>query len=159
MTTAMRLVTLTQIGVIGAATLGCATTSRGVDPVGDAVALSSTASIARDPSIARPSRQADALTAVELAAVPMLAHATAYDALLQLRPSFLHQRNPRTGNIAARGVVPAVFINGGFAGEVDVLRFYTVATIAEIQYIRSFDAVHRFGPDYSAGVILVYLRR
>jgi hypothetical protein len=90
-------------------------------------------------------------------AVP--ATATAYDALLQLRPGFLHVRDARTGNIAARGILPSVFINGGFVGEADVLRFYAVSAIAEIQYVRSLDAVSRFGPQYSAGAILVYLRR
>jgi hypothetical protein len=99
------------------------------------------------------------LIAADLSAAPGLANATAYDAVLRLRPGFLNPRDARTGTIASRGVLPAVFVDGVHYGGLDDLRVIAASAVAEMQYVRSFDALHRYGPGYPAGVILVRLRR
>jgi hypothetical protein len=160
MATAITFVTLTQIGVIGAAALGCATASREIGHDEGPTIQSPSASVALDgPVTWLRSRTGDALTAVELSAVPGLANATAYDAVVRLRPGFLHPRDARTGTIAGRGILPAVFVDGVYYGGLEDLRGIAAAMVAEMHYVRSFDAVHRYGPDYRAGVILVRLRR
>jgi hypothetical protein len=55
-------------------------------------------------------------------------------------------------------MVPAVFVNGMYSGGPEVLRGITVSVLAEMQYVRSFEATLRYGPDYGAGVILVWLK-
>jgi hypothetical protein len=160
MATATTLMTLMHIGVFGAVALGCATASRAIDHDGDPTIQNPSASVALDRSVAPlPSRTGDALTAADLSGAPGLAHATAYDAVVQLRPGFLNPRDARTGTIASRGVLPAVFVEGAFYGGVEVLRVIAASAVAEMQYVRSFDAMRRYGPDYRAGVILVRLKR
>ena len=127
---------------------------------GDPTIQNPSASVALDRSVAPlPSRTGDALIAADLSAAPGLANATAYDAVVRLRPGFLHPRDARTGTIASRGVLPAVFVEGAFYGGVEVLRVISASAVAEMRYVRSFDAMHRYGPAYRAGVILVRLRR
>jgi hypothetical protein len=120
----------------------------------------SSSSITLDGSIEPlPYRAADVLTAAELASSPGLASATAYDAVVRLRSSFLRSREARTGTIAARDMLPAVFVDGMYYGDVDALRLIAIFAVEKIQYVRSFDALARYGPNYSAGVILVTLER
>jgi hypothetical protein len=160
MATATTVVTFTQIAMIGAVALGCATASRESGKRGDATIRSPSESVVRDRSLTPlPSRASDALTAAELSATSGVATATAYDVVVRLRPGFLSPRDARTGIIASGGVLPAVFIDGVFVGEVDALRSIAAPAVAEMQYVRPFDALHRYGPDYRGGVIVVRLRR
>ncbi len=150
--------TMTQVGVIGVAMLGCATASH--EPRRDRAATlrAPTTAIARDPAIASfPWRASDVLTAAELSAMG-LTGATAYDALLRLRPGFLNPRDVRTSITGIR-VPPAVLVEGAYWGGPEALRDLVASAVAEVQYLRPMDAIHRFGPDYVAGVILVRLRR
>ena len=160
MATATTLMTLTHVGVFGAVALGCATAAREIGHDGDPTIQNPSASVALDRSLTPPpSRTGDALTAADLSAAPGLANATAYDVVLRLRPGFLNPRDARTGTIASRGVLPAVFVDGVYYGGIDVLRVIPASAVAEMQYVRSFDALHRYGPHYPAGVIVVRLRR
>ncbi len=158
MTTATTLMTLTHIGVLGAAVLGCAMASgdvaHGRDPT-----IQSPSAVGDDLLTPRPRRTGDALLASDLSAAPNLANATAYDVVLRLRPGFLQPRDPRTGIIASRGALPAVFLDGTYYGGVDVLRGIVASAVAEMQYVRPFDALYRYGPAYGAGVILLHLKR
>jgi hypothetical protein len=158
MTTATVFMTLTKIGVIATAALGCATASRGIGQGADATMQGPSALVALDPSVVL-GRKSDLLTAAELSAALGLADMTAYDAVLRLRPGFLNPRDPVTGAIGARDVLPAVFVNGMYSGGPEVLRVISVSAVAEMQYVRSLDALYRYGPQYGAGVILVRLRR
>jgi hypothetical protein len=160
MTIATTLMTLTQLGVIGAAALGCVTASREIR--GDRAPRidSRSTPVALDHSVAPyPRRTGDVLTAAEVSAVPGLANATAYDAVARLRPGFLSPRETRTAALPARGMLPAVFVNGAFSGGTDALRMISASAVADMQYVRSLDAMHWYGAQYRAGVILVRLKR
>jgi hypothetical protein len=160
MTIATTLMTLTQIGLIGAAALGCVTASREMRGDRTPTIHSRSTPVALDGSVAtQPRRTGDVVTAAEVSAVPGLAIATAYDVVVRLRPGFLSPRDARTATIPARGMLPAVFVDGTFFGGIDALRVITASAVAEMQYVRSFDAMHRYGPVYRAGVILVRLKR
>jgi hypothetical protein len=160
MVTATTLVRFTRIAMIGAAVSGCATAGRESAQRGSPSIQSPSESVARDRTMTPlPSRSSDVLTAAELSAAPGVASATAYDAVVRLRPTFLSPRDARTGIVASRGALPAVFIDGVFVGGVDALRGITAFAVLEMQYVRPFDALHRYGPEYRAGVIVVRLRR
>ena len=160
MVTATKLVTFTQLAMIGAVAVGCATASREGVQRTDATMGSLSESLARDRSVTPlPGRSSDLLTATELLATPGVAAATAYDVVVRLRPGFLIPRDARMGVVGRRGALPAVFVDGAFVGEVDALRSITALAILEMQYVRPFDALHRYGPEYQAGVIVVRLRR
>jgi hypothetical protein len=47
--------------------------------------------------------------------------------------------------------------NGLFSGKADVLRAIPASSVAEVRYIRAIDAIQRYGPSYTAGVIPVRL--
>jgi len=160
MITTTTLVTSTQVCLIGAVVLGCATTSRAISDSERAAIPSPSAFVARDASIApAPARPSDILTAAELAAAPGLANGSLYDAVAQLRPTFLNPRDARTGFTGSPGTLPAVFVNGMLSGGVEALRMIPASAVVEMRYVRSFDAVLRYGPDYGAGIILVRLGR
>jgi hypothetical protein len=146
------------IVAIAAVALSCATANT---DIGDRSPIqSSSTPLDHDVALTPlPHRALDILTAAELAAAPGLAHATAYDAVLRLRASFLHARDARTSTIAARGMQPAVFVNGMYYGEIDALRLISVSAVEEMLYVRPFDAMNRYGGDYRAGAIVVRLRR
>ena len=142
------------------ATLGCATATREIGHDQDRTIHRPSSSIALDAAITPlPYRASDILTAAELATTPGLGTANAYDAVIRLRASFLHPRGARTGTIAARGMFPSVFVNGTYYGDLETLRLIAIFAVEQMQYVRSFDAMQRYGPDYSAGVILVTLKR
>lgn len=161
MTTAATRAMVTQIGaigVIGAAALGCATASREVGHGDEATMQRPAASLSLDRAVTSGSaRTGDVLTAAELSLARGLV--TAYDAVVRLRPGFLNPRDARMATVAGRGLLPAVFVDGAYSGGVDVLRVFPASEVAEMRYVRPIEAMHRYGPDYRAGVILVRLRR
>ena len=79
----------------------------------------------------------------------------AYDAILKLRPGFF------TGNrsIGSRttAVRPSVILDGGIPEVLDVLRQVSADAVAEIRFIEPQEATLRYGPAYTAGVIVVRL--
>jgi hypothetical protein len=160
MTIATTLITLRHICVIGAGALGCVTGAREIHRDRAPTIHSASSPFDLDGSVAtRLRRPSDVLTAADLSAVRSLASATAYEAVVQLRPGFLRPRDVRTGAILTGELAPAVFVGGMFAGGPEVLRGITVSAVAEMLYVRSFEAMLRYGPNYGAGVILVRLKR
>lgn len=80
---------------------------------------------------------------------------TASDALnlvQRLRPQWLRAR------AASPGDVVVVYVNGGRLGSAAELRNLKAETIGEMRYVRSEEAVARYGMGHSAGVILVSMR-
>jgi hypothetical protein len=147
------LKTSSRVGVITLFTLGCATATRETarDP-------RPTVSLARDATLTPPPRRmSDVLTSTEIAASPTLA--TAHDAINRLRPWFLRQRSARTLSTPGSYERPAVFVDGAFQGEIDILRTIPIHSVLEIQFLRPVDAVHRYGPEYQSGIIFIRTRR
>jgi hypothetical protein len=158
MSTRTVLETLAHVAVAGMATLGCATTGRETanartQTVIQSPAASVTLDRSVDPQVTYPG---DLLTSAELSTVPHLSNA--YDAVARLRPAFLIARDTRTPTRSSRRVGPAVFVDGTFNGGIEVLRTIPRLAISDVRLVRSLDAVHRYGQDYPAGVILVRLR-
>jgi len=149
--------TMTHACVLGVAALGCVTAGHDTRPDRAPTLRAPSATVAPDPSIA-PQRTSDVLTAVELSTVAGVAGISLYDALVRLRSRFLNSREVRT-SIVPSHVPPAVFVNGSHWGGPEALRGIPASRVADVQYVRPMDALHRFGPAYPAGVILVRLRR
>lgn len=83
---------------------------------------------------------------------------TAFDAIRQLRPEFL-QASPVASGLANQA--PSVYIGDSYLGGVSSLNEIPLSEIAEIRYLRPFDAVERLGAGCrcSGGVILIRWRR
>lgn len=149
------LETLAGVGVIALFTFGCATATG--DTAGDRDA-SSIAALAGNGALAPlPRRTSDLLTLNEITASPTWT--TAYDAVERLRPWFLHQRSARTIATPGSYARPAVFVDGAFQGEIDVLRTIPISSVLDVQFLRPLDAVHRYGPEYQSGIIFIRSRR
>lgn len=82
---------------------------------------------------------------------------SAYEALLQLRPSFLHSRDTQT----SRNPIPApvdVFVDGGRTEGVEALKSIRASTVKEMRFYEPQDANTRFGTGHNGGVIAVKLK-
>ena len=101
----------------------------------------------------RSSHSRDVLTARELARHPTLAHATVLDAIVALRPEYVS--TTRVGSSGLKPAAPQVVVNGNREG-LDALRNIDVSTVVEIRFVRSTEAVARFGSEYyRSGAIVV----
>lgn len=80
---------------------------------------------------------------------------TAYDAVLKLRPVFF-MRDHSAGSGRAP-TQPAVVLERGLPEALDVLRLVRSDQVAEIVFIEANEATVRYGPAYTAGVIVVRL--
>lgn len=78
---------------------------------------------------------------------------SAYDIVFRLRPEFLQARLS-LGPTPARSE-PAVFIDDQFVGGLPVLSQISPTAVVEIWYVTPVDAVSRFGPRFTAGIIVV----
>ena len=149
------LETSSRVGIIALFTLGCATAAQ---ETADERSSSPMVSLAGDGTLAPvPRRMSDVLTSTEIAASATVA--TAYDAIDRLRPWFLQQRSARTVATPGSYARPAVFVDGAFQGEIDILRTIPIYSVLEIQFLRPLDALHRYGPEYQAGIILIRSKR
>ena len=100
----------------------------------------------------------DALTSSELITVAGTTQ-NAYSAVERLRPLFLATR-AGVGTVRATSPQIYVFINGSFAGDVDVLKTLPLATIESIRRVQATAAFTQYGEIRSGdGVIMVRLRR
>jgi len=82
---------------------------------------------------------------------------SAYEALQQLRPSFLHSRDTQT----SRNPIPApvdVFVDGGRTEGVDALKGIRASTVKEMRFYEPQDANTKFGTGHNGGVIAVTLK-
>ena len=146
----------TPIIAIGIASLACTTGNREVNReytlgTGAAVGVEGLAD-------AWTRRSVDLLTRADIVANPVISSGTAYDAVSRLRPRFLESRSASVTSIGRRAQ-PAVFIGGLFAGEVDVLRTIPASAVVEMRHVRPMEAMNRYGPSYTSGVVVVRLER
>jgi hypothetical protein len=158
MSTRTVLETLAHVAMAGMATLGCATTGRETANARTPImSQRPPASVTLDRSVdPQVTYAGDLLTSAELSAVPHLSNA--YDAVARLRPAFLTARERRTQTGSSRSVGLAVFVDGTFNGGIEVLRTIPSVAVSDVRLVRSLEAVHRYGQNYPAGVILVRLK-
>jgi hypothetical protein len=103
----------------------------------------------------RRERQSDVILPTEIRAIQAN---TAADAVRQLRPEFL--RSTPTNAFSKAPALASVYLNGHYAGPLEVLSTIPVAAIVEIRYVTTSAAKSAFG-SYCAcdgGVILVRTR-
>ncbi|HEU4630474.1 MAG TPA: hypothetical protein VFS08_12060 [Gemmatimonadaceae bacterium] len=80
-------------------------------------------------------------------------------ALERLRPGFRTTLGGRA-TLLERLPAPVVFINGAYAGPLEVLQTLPVDVVNDIRLLRPMDAVQRYGTHLGGGgVVLVTLRR
>jgi len=82
---------------------------------------------------------------------------TAYEALQQLRPSFLHSRDTQTSRNPIVAPVD-VFVDGGRTECLDALKNIRASTVKEMRFYEPQDANTRFGTGHNGGVIAVILK-
>jgi len=82
---------------------------------------------------------------------------SAYEALQELRPTFLRSRDPVTPTHQNPTPI-AVFINGGRTEGVEVLRTIRANTVKEMRFYEPQEANTRFGTGHNGGVIAVMLK-
>jgi hypothetical protein len=98
----------------------------------------------------------DVITSEELATATDATNA--YDAVLHLRPQFLHSRGETDlngGDSPGGPPLPIVFLDGQRYGGVETLRNIPLSNVKEIHFISAADATTRWGTGYSNGVIEV----
>jgi hypothetical protein len=101
----------------------------------------------------------DVLTAEEIATTDAQ---NAYDAISLKRPFFLKSRGPRSlreSPVGQTAEYPIVYVDGMYYGELESLRFISVTSIREIDYLDFNAATLRFGTGHTGGVILVLTKR
>jgi hypothetical protein len=83
--------------------------------------------------------------------------ATAYDAIRQIRPEMLRNRDSGTLLLfSARR--PVVAVDDSVAGGVDVLRALPTHEVGRIEYVSAWEAGKRYGPGFGNGLVLVARR-
>jgi len=101
--------------------------------------------------------RSDLLTATELREVRPL---TTLDGVRRLRPEFIRPTVVLNGNEPA-AVMPSVFLNGVYAGGLDVLETIPLDAVEEIRFLRPSRAYDRWGFSCrcSGGAIQVTTKR
>lgn len=94
------------------------------------------------------------VTEAELAS---LGDRSAYEALQQVRPTFLRSRDAQTTSNPSPTAV-AVFVNGGRTEGVEALRTIRASTVKEMRFYEPQDANTKFGTGHNGGVIEVTLK-
>jgi|1186.fasta_scaffold232356_2 hypothetical protein len=82
---------------------------------------------------------------------------SAYEALQQLRPSFLHSRDTQTSSNPVLAPVD-VFVDGGRTEGLDALKNIRASTVKEMRFYEPQDANTKFGTGHNGGVIAVRLK-
>lgn len=101
---------------------------------------------------ARP--QANLITAEEMAEANVN---YAYEAVERLRPNWLVWR-PGRSSTDPKPLVPVVFLDDTFLGDIDELRLIVASEILEIRFLDDREAVYRYGTTYNSGIIQVIRR-
>ena len=136
----IKLMSIATVALIGA---GCASG-------GSSASTAAAASASRGPTSA--SRYL--VTQDELSSV---GDRSAYEALQQLRPTFLKSRDTQT----SRNPMPApvdVFVDGGRTEGIDALKNIRASTVKEMRFYEPQDANTKFGTGHNGGVIAVMLK-
>lgn len=82
---------------------------------------------------------------------------SAYEALQQLRPAFLHSRDTQTSSNPIPAAID-VFVDGGRTEGLDALRNIRASTVKEMRFYEPQDANTKFGTGHNGGVIAVVLK-
>jgi hypothetical protein len=79
-----------------------------------------------------------------------------YEALQQLRPTFLRSRDIQT--TSHQEITPvAVFVDGGQTEGLDVLRTIRASTVKELRFYEPAEANTKFGTGHNGGLIEVVM--
>jgi hypothetical protein len=97
---------------------------------------------------------ADLLTGAQLASTHA---ASAYDAVLRLRPRFLRVRGPTSLLIPGTNG-PALWVDETYIGDVGELRDIPTRDVVSVRYLPAWDAASRYGSRYSHGILVVDTR-
>src|SRR3569832_1430393 len=92
------------------------------------------------------SHSRDVLRRGEIAAHSALARATLMDAIVRLRPEYVSPTRVESSGLTTSA--PSVVVNGGYRGGLEILRGIDVSTVMEIRFVRSTEAMARFGSEY-----------
>ena len=90
------------------------------------------------------------------AEIQAASRATAYDAVLWLRPRFFTSN--RSAGSGRPPIRPSVVLERGLIEPIDVLRLVPADVVAEIHFVEADEARVKYGPAYTAGIIVVRLR-
>jgi hypothetical protein len=101
---------------------------------------------------ARPQR--NVITAEEMTAANVT---YAYEAVEQLRPQWLTWR-PSRSVTNPTPLLPVVFLDNNYYGDLDELWTLVVSEIREIRFLDDREAVYRYGTKYNSGIIQVIRR-
>ncbi len=82
----------------------------------------------------------------------------AYELIEFLRPKYLVPRIQTTVNQGAIRRDPVVYLNNVRYGTTDELYNISIGQIAEIHYLKSSEATHRFGIGHEGGAIIISTR-
>ena len=82
---------------------------------------------------------------------------SAYEALEQVRPSFLRSRDTQTESNPIPKPVD-VYVNGGRAGGIDALQSIRAGMVKEMRFYEPQEANVKFGTGHNGGVIAVILK-
>jgi len=82
---------------------------------------------------------------------------SAYEALQQLRPTFLRSRDPQTPSHQNSTPI-AVFVDGGRTEGVEALRSIRASSVREMRFYEPAEANTKFGTGHNGGVIAVTLK-
>jgi len=81
-----------------------------------------------------------------------------YDALQQLRPTFLRSRDIQT--TSHQDITPvAVFVDGGRTEGIDVLRSIRASNVKELRFYEPAEANAKFGTGHNGGLIEVVMQK
>ena len=105
--------------------------------------------IARAPAASR----GEAVLPAEILAASV---SSAYDAVRKLRPGFF--TNGRAAGSMSAPVPPSVVLERGFPEALDVLKLVPADLVAAIYFVEPREATLLYGPQYTAGVIVVRLK-
>jgi hypothetical protein len=118
------------------------------------VVVAACASSGGGSTTASPRREADLISAEELAQVDV---PNLFQAIQRLRPNWLRSRgqvsirNPEAGN-------PVVYIDDTRFGELRTLEQITTSEVREVQRMNAAEATNRFGTGHAGGAIVVRRR-
>lgn len=126
----------------------------GIVTVGCAAGGSGSGTAASTASYHGPTASHYVVTEEELASV---GDHSAYEALQQLRPTFLRSRDIQTSSNPTPKPVD-VYVDGGRADGLDALKRIRAATVKEMRFYEPQEANTKFGTGHNGGLIAVTLK-
>ena len=82
---------------------------------------------------------------------------TLYDVLRRRAPVYLIARPNPSAMLSNRQDPIAVYIDGSYSGEIDVLQLIPAQEVLSVKRISAADAAVRYGPKHNSGALLVTL--